>query len=230
MTYNSIADDQIRQPAGIKPAKHRLLKTPNLEVPWARLNGEGSSSGDDVDCSQGWDGWFVLDPAPRFVVNREGQLRCANPASKRALDNGQLAVTSLGTLKFGSADCDTRYLSAVQQVVDSGLTMRAVLRQRHGGWFTADVHGVPGETWCILALSAELNPTQQSMDAICRAFQLSRSETDVLTRLLDGQCPKIAAKLLRISEHTVRAHLRSIYAKMGVRGLNNTIRLASSLL
>ena len=189
-----------------------------------------SSAGDGTDWAGGWDGWFVHDPAPRFLISSEGRLHLANPASQRALDEGQLAVTNLGVLKFGSGDCDARYLAAVEQVVGTSSSTRAVLRQRHGGWFTADVHGVLGETWSILALSAELAPTPQSMDAICRAFQLSRSETDVLTRLLDGQCPKIAAKLLHISEHTVRAHLRSIYAKMGVRGLNNTIRLASSLL
>ena len=194
------------------------------------MTDDRSRTGDDPDVVPGQDWWFLLDPAPRYLISSEGSLLMANPAGQRALENGQLAVTSVGALKFGSTNCDSRFQAAIQQVAGNRAHTRAILRQRHGGWFAADFHGAPGETWAVLALREELAPTPQSMEAISAAFQLTRSETDVLQCLLDGQCPKTAANTLNISEHTVRAHLRSIYAKMSVRGLTNTIRLSSTFL
>ncbi|RYE71842.1 MAG: LuxR family transcriptional regulator, partial [Oxalobacteraceae bacterium] len=144
--------------------------------------------------------------------------------------DGHLAATSTGALKFGSSDCDARFLSAVRQVAGNGARARAVLRQRHGGWFAVDFHGAPGEALAVVGLKEELAPGPQAMSAMAAAFQLTPSELDVLHQLLSGHCPKTAAIDLHISEHTVRAHLRSIYAKMNARGLNNTIRLACTFL
>lgn len=178
----------------------------------------------------GSDWWFTLDPAPRFLVDGDGYLIAANPAGEAALQDGQLAATSTGALKFGSADCDARFVAAVRQVAGHGTHGRAILRQRHGGWFAVDLHGAPGEALAVVGLKDELAPGPQAMAAIGAAFQLTPCELDVLHELLSGRCPKTAAIDLHISEHTVRAHLRSIYAKMNARGLNNTIRLSCTFL
>lgn len=176
------------------------------------------------------DWWFVLDPAPRFLVDGDGALVSANPAGEAVLEEGQLTTTCTGALRFGSAECDTRFLAAVREVVGQNARSRAVLRQRHGGWFAADIHGVPGERLAVVGLKDELKPSLQAMAAIRAAFQLTSSELDVLHHLLCGQCPKTAAIDLHISEHTVRAHLRSLYAKMNARGLTSTIRLSCTFL
>ena len=182
--------------------------------------------GPDLSC----DWWFTLDPAPRFLVDGDGYLLSANPAGETALQDGQLAATSTGALKFGSGDCDARFLAGVRQVAGQGTRGRAVLRQRHGGWFAVDFHGAPGESLAVVGLREELAPSAQSMAAMAAAFQLTASELDVLHCLLSGRCPKTAAIDLHISEHTVRAHLRSIYAKMNARGISNTIRLSCTFL
>lgn len=176
------------------------------------------------------DWWFVLDPSPRFLVDGDGALVSVNPAGEAVLQDGHLTTTCTGALRFGSAECDARYLVAVREVAGQNARSRAVLRQRHGGWFAADVHGVPGERMAVVGLKDELAPTLQAMAAIRAAFQLTGSELDVLHRLLSGQCPKTAAIDLHISEHTVRAHLRSLYAKMNARGLISTIRLSCTFL
>ena len=176
------------------------------------------------------DWWFHHDTRSLLLVSQQGHLITANGAAEAALREGLLAVTPTGALKFGSTECDNRFVRTVSQIAGSDRKVLVILRQRHGSWFAADIHGVPGRNCAVLGLREELTATSQSMAAIAAAFQLTRSEVDVLRCLLEGRCPKSAAIALHISEHTVRAHLRSIYAKMGTKGLTNTIRMSCSFL
>lgn len=176
------------------------------------------------------DWWFDADPSALFLVDEDGRLVGANPAGERALNDGHLTASSTGMLKFGSAECDASFAAAVRAVAGRGGHARAVLRQRRGGWFGAAFHGSRSEPLAIVTLKDELTPTPQAMAAMGSAFRLTSSELDVLHCLLIGQCPKTAAIDLNISEHTVRAHLRSIYAKMNARGLTSVIRLSCTFL
>lgn len=175
--------------------------------------------------------WFFIDPEPRFLVNAAGKSVAHNEAAQAALDDGLLNVSAIGSIHFGSPDCEQRFLAAVRQVtsVGSGQT-RIAVRQRHGGWFAGSVSAVPNRPMAILSLREELIPTAASMRAIGDGFKLTRCELDVLGYLLEGKCPKSAAAELDVSEHTVRAHLRGIYAKMGVRGLSNAVLRACTFL
>lgn len=81
--------------------------------------------------------------------------------------------------------------------------------------------------------AAGLMPGIEQLPALAQAPQLGEltsRELAVLTRLLDGQrVPAIAAELF-VSPSTVRNHLSSIYAKLGVRGQVDLIRLLRLLL
>lgn len=208
------------------PVRYLMYEAPGRETP--RTTSDEDFAGGDGDLGQNW--WFLLDPGARYLVSGDGALLLANPAGHTAIENGKLALTNAGALKFGSTDSDSRFHAALLQVAGHHASTFAILRQRQGGWLAADFHSVPGNTFVLLAFRAELAPSPEAMAAISGAFQLTRSESEVLHRLLDGDCPKTAANRLHISEHTVRAHLRSIYAKMGVRGLVNTIRMACAFL
>jgi len=76
--------------------------------------------------------------------------------------------------------------------------------------------------------AAGLMPGIEQLPALAETPQLGEltsRELAVLTRLLDGQrVPAIAAELF-VSPSTVRNHLSSIYAKLGVRGQVDLIRL-----
>jgi DNA-binding NarL/FixJ family response regulator len=76
--------------------------------------------------------------------------------------------------------------------------------------------------------AAGLMPGIELLPALAVAPQLGNltsRELAVLPRLLDGQrIPAIAAELF-VSPSTVRNHLSSIYAKLGVRGQGDLIRL-----
>ena len=174
--------------------------------------------------------WFVLDPSPLFIVDDAGRMVLCNPAASEALTEGQLVASGNRKLSFGSADCDSAFLAAVRAAAGTSAHSFLVLRQRHGGWVGARLHGVITQPLVIVALRSELAPTRQAMAAIGTAFRLTASEIEVLYCLLNGNCPKTVAINLSISEHTVRAHLRSLYAKMNVRGLNAVIRLSCTFL
>jgi DNA-binding NarL/FixJ family response regulator len=76
--------------------------------------------------------------------------------------------------------------------------------------------------------AAGLIPRLQQLPALTdepRLGKLTSREWAVLTRLVDGQrIPAIAASLY-VSQSTVRNHLSSIYAKLGVHSQVDLIRL-----
>jgi DNA-binding NarL/FixJ family response regulator len=76
--------------------------------------------------------------------------------------------------------------------------------------------------------AAGLMPGIEQLPALAEAPQLGEltgRELAILSRLLDGQrVPAIAAELF-VSPSTVRNHLSSIYARLGVRGQVDLIRL-----
>lgn len=58
-----------------------------------------------------------------------------------------------------------------------------------------------------------------SLDAAIEAFvdgRLTARERDVMGALMRGQPPKLSARTLGISPQTVRNHMKSVYAKLGV--------------
>ena len=58
--------------------------------------------------------------------------------------------------------------------------------------------------------------TTPNIQAVTRLFGLTVAESAILSGIAEALRPKEIANRMDISVHTVRAHLRSIYAKMGV--------------
>jgi DNA-binding CsgD family transcriptional regulator len=58
---------------------------------------------------------------------------------------------------------------------------------------------------------------------------LSPREREVLRAFLDGSSVAVCARLLHVSEHTVRSHLKSVYRKLGVRSQTELLRSMRSL-
>ena len=105
-----------------------------------------------------------------------------------------------------------------------------VLRGRDGAWLGASLIRRRDDPLAILTFKAEVNLARQAFEALAVAFLLTKGEEDVLYYLMTGQVPKEIASTLNVSEHTIRAHLRVIYAKMDVKGLTGAIRRASVLI
>jgi DNA-binding CsgD family transcriptional regulator len=63
-----------------------------------------------------------------------------------------------------------------------------------------------------------------------RAYLLSRAEIRVVNELLQGQSVEGVAEALNVSVHTIRTHLKNIFAKTGTCRQAELVRLMSSCL
>jgi DNA-binding CsgD family transcriptional regulator len=85
---------------------------------------------------------------------------------------------------------------------------------------------VPEPMVCII-MTEKTASDRVDINAIRRQYGLTRRETDVLRRVLDGLKNVDIADVLEISEQTVKDHLSNLYMKVGV---DNRFGLARLLL
>ncbi len=78
--------------------------------------------------------------------------------------------------------------------------------------------GNPAAREAARALSAALERSNQARAQHLRdVHRLSPQETRIVLNLVDGGSVASCAELLEVAESTVRSHLKSIFAKTGVR-------------
>jgi DNA-binding CsgD family transcriptional regulator len=78
-----------------------------------------------------------------------------------------------------------------------------------------------------------VDPQQQPAlddELLRRVYRFSPAEVRVVSELLAGHNAETIADLLSVSIHTVRTHLKSLFAKTGARRQGELIRLVASLL
>jgi DNA-binding CsgD family transcriptional regulator len=94
------------------------------------------------------------------------------------------------------------------------------VRTSSGTWLT--LHGAPRQTPDGLdaRVMIVLQPSRQSdiLGILGRRFGWSPREQQVVGLIMSGLSTRHIAQQLRISEHTVQDHLKSIFDKTGVRG------------
>lgn len=99
------------------------------------------------------------------------------------------------------------------------------------------------DAWCLLDLAtapdaidrifATARPARcmgvEVMEPLRAIFGLTRAELLVLSHLTQGEAPKDIGRKMDMSIHTVRAHLRAICMRMGVKGITGVLRLTFQL-
>jgi DNA-binding CsgD family transcriptional regulator len=102
--------------------------------------------------------------------------------------------------------------------------VKVVLMCDDGQWrrFEMQLSGEPGPGELFVTIRGE--PHRQTIAPLLAAFGLSAAEGRVLRHLAEGDSPKKTASRLGVSPNTVRAHLRNLYVKMNVRGINELNR------
>jgi DNA-binding CsgD family transcriptional regulator len=68
-----------------------------------------------------------------------------------------------------------------------------------------------------IAVSVRPARPDDVLEIVCRATGLSPRERELVALVVDGLATKTIARRLHLSEHTVQDHLKSVFAKVGVR-------------
>jgi DNA-binding CsgD family transcriptional regulator len=176
--------------------------------------------------------WFNMDRHPCFLLASNCRIVAANPQAEQMLHADRAVSISGGILTFRCERSQQTVKRAVAAVGQAGsCRQRSVIRGDDSEWRTIEVVSGP-DRGCVFATfnaAPVAHDLGRDMNTLSEAFGLTRTETCVLAGLIDGRAPKEIAGQLQISTHTVRSHLRAIYAKMEVKGISGTIRLAMRL-
>lgn len=176
--------------------------------------------------------WLELDAESKLLITATLVVEYANAAARDLIAEGDLLIGHGRVLRFGSASA-TKALAALVDATLRGRCRQRALLAAIGGdrWLAATaVPTVVGPDEHVLLtvhdirLDRQIDPTPA-----IEAFGLSRGEAPILAGLLRARSPKEIADEAGISVHTVRAHIRSIFARANVHTTLELIRIAFSL-
>ncbi|MGH1562384.1 helix-turn-helix transcriptional regulator [Mumia sp. DW29H23] len=98
----------------------------------------------------------------------------------------------------------------------SGRTARAHVRDGHG-WAVLASSALVGDEPGLVAVTVSRAAGEELTDVIAAAYGLTPRERQVCEAVVAGHPTTRIARLLGISSYTVQDHLKSVYAKVGVR-------------
>lgn len=176
---------------------------------------------------------FLNDPKAKFILTSFGDLLNANHKASELLFSDMLKRLPCGKLSYGSSEMNDqvdRILTEIRQKRTS--YQRLLKRQIDEEWAVLEfsVGEFNKNQEILLTVSQRNFCTDVSLNALSKSFGFTISETEVVRYMSQAYCPKEISAKMDISTNTVRAHLRSIYSKTGVRGYNRSLRLILQLL
>ncbi|QYC10144.1 helix-turn-helix transcriptional regulator [Brevundimonas nasdae] len=177
------------------------------------------------DCTS----WFEHDDLARFVLDAQGGIQQCNAAGR--------AMIASGIVGGGGAFLCPKHRN--RDEFDNLLSRLNARRQPSG----RILFRAGDDDWCLLDLIAlpeienkifaTARPAQcvsaEGIESLRAVFGLTRAEITVLSHLTCGEPPKEIGRKMDVSIHTVRAHLRAICMRMGVKGINGALRLSFQL-
>lgn len=159
--------------------------------------------------------WARMDGRHRLIVRRDGNVLAASKGAE-----GYLAANGSMRLHKGRLSAASRMREASLDRalrVPLGEVAVEVMTSRDPG-LGCIIRATPFDEGLICLT---LQPVQDEEEKIARpdlraAFGLTRSEEAVVIAICSGHTPQDIADEHNISIHTVRAHLRHCYGKLGV--------------
>jgi DNA-binding CsgD family transcriptional regulator len=94
---------------------------------------------------------------------------------------------------------------------------RALERATDGSWVVVEAAALEGNGNATIAVTLRRATPHETFDRLCRLCALTSRERQVVAALLTGVDTRSASADLAISHHTVQDHLKSVFAKVGIR-------------
>ena len=173
--------------------------------------------------------WFENDGVARFVLDHHGGVLRSNAAARTLIASGILGSgrAFICPTHRNRAEFDSLLTRLVERRQTSG---RLLFRAGDDAWCLLDLLVAPGVDGKIFATVRPAHAmTADGVEPLRAVFGLTRAEASVLSHLAQGEAPKDIGRKMDMSIHTVRAHLRAICMRMGVKGINGALRLCFQL-
>jgi DNA-binding CsgD family transcriptional regulator len=173
----------------------------------------------------------VADPA--LLVTRDGRLLAANSKARMLIDEGLLAnLARDGRLTLLAGEHAAALRRALAALGDQPASGPAALR-------LSDVNDA-AQHWLLVSASGEgrfaltfktiADGDLVPLPALMRAFDLTRTEAQLVAALTAGQSIKDYSQSIGRTENTVRWHFGNVLQKMGCRKQADVVRLVLRLL
>lgn len=151
----------------------------------------------------------IAGPAAVVVVGRDGRLRSATPAAhvwRERLD--EMAPHRFSVMM--------RLMAAGALAAPTG-SFRARMHDGRGGWAVLRASPLVGQDDEEVAVSVEPAAGDELVGLLLLAYGLTAREREVCREVMAGRSTVEIAGRLFISANTVQDHLKSVFAKVGVR-------------
>jgi DNA-binding CsgD family transcriptional regulator/PAS domain-containing protein len=184
--------------------------------------------------------WEALErlPVGAFVVAADGKLRRANPAGARMLGNGlRVGAQGLMAETAPATRALRRHLDAARKPnepsrIETGVSLPRVGRSSLFALAVparASVGFWRASSDVLLLVTDPAARIEPPPDVLTRLFGLTQAEARVALLVGRGLSPKQAAEQLGVTWNTVRAQLRSIFAKTQTPGQTALVRCLTLL-
>lgn len=181
---------------------------------WGELPGPRIGPKDHIDLCVMTAAWDQLDDRGRFLLRRDGTILAAGDNARAIVMNSDNLSILEGSKLIGCGQARhafTRLLEVAPQQTDSVILQE----KRSGGHCVISAVGVCRNSVGV-AIRLATGAFRPRFADLAEAFALTPSEVHVIEMLLCGSTPRDIGRELRISVHTVRAHIRHCYDKLGI--------------
>lgn len=170
--------------------------------------------------------WLWRDGRPRAAVGHDRSVLWCNPAARRLLvapsplvirDNYLCPAKGVEAEGIDSFLADLESATARLYVMDAEYDRGVLL--------TAWADTIDGHQVAFVEFALRELPFDARQSGMAQAFGLTRAECRVVDALAVMEQPSRIAERLGVSVHTIRTHVRRIYAKLAVRSQMQFMRL-----